>query len=286
MDILIIGGSRFIGPILVDELLKNNHQITIFNRGNIKSNYGERINFIKGDRNDGFRKLRKPIFDAVIDMCAYLSEQTKAAIDQLSFDFFLNVGTAASYNMPQNLPLTEKSPLGDWSLWGDYNKGKVGCEKVLRESRIKFATIRPVYVLGPKNYVDREHFIYSKIKNQEPILIPGDGQALVQFVFAKDVAKSIALLAEGKKTGAFNCAGDEIISLVDLVNEMGKIVGKKPIIKFNPDADGENFKEGEFPFANQSFFCSNKKLKKLGIEPTQLTKGLKENYENYYKYMI
>ncbi len=30
MDILIIGGSRFVGPLVIDRLLKKGHKITVF----------------------------------------------------------------------------------------------------------------------------------------------------------------------------------------------------------------------------------------------------------------
>ena len=38
MEILIIGGSRFLGPILIEQLLKNGHSLSVFNRGTIKLN--------------------------------------------------------------------------------------------------------------------------------------------------------------------------------------------------------------------------------------------------------
>ncbi len=283
MGILIIGGSRFVGHLVIDTLLKHYHKVTVFNRGQIQSDYRKEINFIKGDRNKGFEINEH--FDVVIDTCAYAGSQTKTAIEQLSFDFFVNLGTAASYKKTELFPLTESSPLGDWPLWGDYNKGKVECERILEKSGVKFATIRPVYILGPKNYVDREHFIYSRIKKGLPLILPGDGEAIVQFVFAKDVAKSIVLLVENKIEGAFNCAGNEVITLIRLVEEMGKIMELKPTIQFNPDTDQENFDEKEFPFANENFFCSNEKLRNLGIAFTPLLRGLKEDYENYYKHI-
>lgn len=154
---------------------------------------------------------------------------------------------------------------------------------VLRGSRIKYATIRPVYILGKANYIDREHFIYSRILRRSPLVLPGDGKAKVQFVFAEDVADSIVLLTERKSEGAYNCAGDDVVSLVELADMMGKILSVKPIIKFNPATDGANFNEEEFPFANETFICSNNKLKKLGIVFTPLEKGLREDYDNYYK---
>jgi len=120
MEILVIGGSRFVGPLLIEELIKKGHRITVFNRGQIKVDYPDGVIFIKGDRNSIFGI--KKHFDAVIDMCAYNGEQTGKALKELSFDFFLNFGTAASYQKPDKFPLTEKSPIGEWQLWGGYNK--------------------------------------------------------------------------------------------------------------------------------------------------------------------
>ncbi|MBU1681760.1 NAD-dependent epimerase/dehydratase family protein [Candidatus Micrarchaeota archaeon] len=279
MKILIIGGSRFLGPIIIRKLLENGHNITVFNRGHIQNKY-ENVNFIKGDRDNGFPISEK--FDVVIDMCAYLGEQTRRAINDLSFDFFIHMSSAASYKKSQSFPLTEESPLGDWPLWGEYNEGKVQCEDALERSGINYASIRPVYILGPNNPADREHFIYSKIKQNIPLILPGNGQASIQFVFAEDVANCIVLLAEKKLSGLYNCAGDDTITLQNLVLEIGKIVGTEPIIDYNPDADGENFDISQFPFANETFVCSNEKFRKLGIKFTPLIAGLKEDYKNYY----
>lgn len=283
MDILVIGGSRFVGPLLVERLLRKKHRVTVFNRGFLQSHY-KGVEFVQGDRDDGFRIKER--FDAVIDMCAYTPRQTKTALEQIDSGFFVHMSTAAVYKKTEIFPLTEQSPIGDWPLWGDYNKGKVGCERVLEESGVRFAAIRPVYILGPKNYCDRERFIYSRIRAGVPLVIPGNGKALIQFVFAKDVAESIALVTEKKAKGAFNCAGDEAITLRGLVEEMGKIVGKTPLYRFNPERDGENFDDTEFPFANENFVCSNARLRKLGMEFTSLLKGLKEDYQNYYSKVV
>ncbi len=279
MEILVIGGSRFVGPLVVEKLLQKKHKITLFNRGNHKFNF-ESVKVISGDRNNGFRISKK--FDVVVDMCAYNGKHTATALEQLKFDFFVHMSTAAAYKKTEIFPLTEESPLGAWPVWGEYNKGKVECEQVLASSNKKYATVRPVYILGPNNYCDREHFIYSRIKAGSEILVPGDGQAKVQFVFAKDVAESIAKIIEKQTTGAFNCACSKIITLNGLVEEMGKIVGKTPKIKLMPEHDGVNFSKTEFPFANETFVCSNEKLKRLGVKFTPLVKGLEEDYRTHY----
>lgn len=283
MNILIIGGSRFVGPLLIKKLQEKRHAVTVFNRGILQSTYSN-LRFIQGDRNNGF--FIPQHFDVVIDMCAYTGEQTTQALKDLHFDFFVHFSTVAVYKKTTHFPLTEQSEIGSWPLWGSYNKGKVACEKVLQKSGITHATLRPVYILGGNNYLDRERFMYAHIKNKKPLLLPGDGSAQVQFVFVEDVAASLALLAEKKVAGIFNCAEDEVVSLQELVTMMGKIVGVKPVLHYNKETDGALHNEQEFPFANETFYCENEKLKKLGLSFTPLLYGLERDYQQYYKKII
>lgn len=283
MKVLLIGGSRFIGPYIVKELIKNRHNITIFNRGQLQTKYHEKVKFVHGDRNTGFNIHEH--FDVVIDTCSYVGSHVKKVLDELNFDFLVNVGTAASYKKTHRFPLDETDELGSWPLFGTYNDGKVECEKVLKKSRKKFAIIRPVYILGQKE-LSREHFIFSKLKKKEAIAIPGNGQAVIQFVFVQDVAKAIVKIAENRIAGAFNCAGDEFITVQGLVEEMAKIAGVKPLMRFNANADMASFDKSEFPFANENFVCRNEKIKKLGIKFTPLVNGLKTDYLKYYKKVV
>ena len=136
MKILIIGGSRFVGPLIIDKLVEKGHDITVFNRGKTKSQYNN-VNFVQGDRRNGFNI--KDSFDVVIDACAYKGDHTKKAINELNFDFYLNFGTVASYKKTNKFPLTEDSEIGEWPYWGDYNTGKVECEEILKSSEDLFS---------------------------------------------------------------------------------------------------------------------------------------------------
>lgn len=283
-NIIIIGGSRFVGPLLIEKLLARGHKVTVLNRGRIKTAYPRGISFIQGDRNDGFGI--RDHFDVVIDMCAYNGRQTETALQELTFDFFVHFGTVAVYRKSETFPLRETSPLGEWPVWGDYNRGKIECEEVLEQSGRRCAVLRPVYISGPKNYADRERFIYAKIKHGAPLTLPGNGRALIQLVAVQDVAESLALLAEKKLEGAFNCAGDDVVTLKGLVEEMANIVGKESVIQYNPHTDGEKFSAQEFPFANENFICSNEKLKSAGIAFTPLSLMLRRDYESYYKNVV
>jgi nucleoside-diphosphate-sugar epimerase len=202
---------------------------------------------------------------------------------ELKFDYYLHVSTVAVYQKSEQFPLNEKSSLGTWPCWGDYNVGKVASEQAVRATNIPHAIIRPVYILGTENHVPREEFMYRKIAHEEKIMLPGNGQAIVQFTFVDDVVNAMVQLVEKKTGGAFNCAGDELITLKGLVEMMAEIVGGRAHITYNPATDGIYHNETEFPFANEHMVCSNAKIKRLGVTFTPLEEGLRADYESYYK---
>lgn len=285
MKILIIGGSRFMGPYIINELLEKDHDITVFNRGGATIAENSNIQYIKGDRNSGIDI--KDYFNVVIDTCAYTGDQTARSVNELNFDYYLHISTVSVYKKSEIFPLREDtSPIGAWPAWGDYNKGKVECEQILEKSGLKYAIVRSVYILGAKNHLPRESYIYTKLKKGEELILPGNGEAIIQFVFVQDVARMVSLLVENKITGIYNCAGDDLITLNGLVSEMSKIIGVTAKIKYDYSADDINYSKTEFPFANINFFCSNDKIKKLGIKFTPLIKGLAEDFNNYYKNII
>jgi nucleoside-diphosphate-sugar epimerase len=190
----------------------------------------------------------------------------------------------AAYKKTEHFPLIENdSPLGEWPLWGEYNTGKVGCENFLNKSRKSYASVRPAYMLGPKNHRLSEMFIYSKLSAGLPIILPGKGDAKIQFTFVEEVGELVSKIADQKASGLYNCAGDDIVTLRELVEKMAKIVGTKEKLLCNAAADGTNHDSKEFPFANESIICSNQRARTLGVTFRTLDQGLKRDYEDYYQ---
>ena len=84
MKIIIIGGTRFIGPSVVKKLYEQGHDITLFHRGKSKADLPEDIPHIYGDRNDltdfrdEFAKL-KPYL--VLDMAPITEKHAKDVVE-------------------------------------------------------------------------------------------------------------------------------------------------------------------------------------------------------------
>mgnify|MGYP002321514553 FL=1 len=52
MKILVVGGTRFFGIHMVEELLKNGHEVTIATRGNAKDDFGHKVQRLVLERTD------------------------------------------------------------------------------------------------------------------------------------------------------------------------------------------------------------------------------------------
>jgi nucleoside-diphosphate-sugar epimerase len=61
MDILIIGGTRYMGRIAVQRMLERGDNVTVFSRGNKKPDWWDRVRHILGDRDmrDDFKAKLK-----------------------------------------------------------------------------------------------------------------------------------------------------------------------------------------------------------------------------------
>lgn len=91
MDILIIDGTRYMGRIVVQRLLKRGDKVTVFSKGGARPEWWDGVEHIRGDRNDRSdftARLKGKSFDAVVDTQAYRKEDIESAVETFS----VNVG--------------------------------------------------------------------------------------------------------------------------------------------------------------------------------------------------
>ena len=67
MDLLILGGTGFIGPHLVRLAVSRGHRVTIFTRGRRNPDLPPEVTRLTGDRNGQLGALEGKRWDAVID---------------------------------------------------------------------------------------------------------------------------------------------------------------------------------------------------------------------------
>lgn len=285
MRILLMGGSRFMGPAIVDHLVRDGHELVVFNRGTRPLGRPD-VAELRGDRNrpqDLAQLGSQPPFDAVIDQSGYTGEQTALLLDVVGeTPLWLHCSSGAIYAPQLTFPWSESDPQGPWSIWGSYGQEKLACETQLQNRHDRLATVvlRLPYVLGPGNYAPREEFVFNRLLDDAPILLPGDGQALVQFVNIDQVAyafgAALRYATEHPGWHAFNIAGPRAVtSLRGFVTLCEEVAGRSArIVPTEEDVivDGVfNPAEAFFPFPNQPYVLDLDKAREVGVLPPEVS---------------
>lgn len=209
MQILVAGGTNFIGRSIVSTLSRH-HTVSVLNRGSRPVADG-RIRHLIADRNepDVLRELfaDSDAFDVVVDVSATDPNHVRGLLGGLGEQLpraYVLISSAAVYTPGAAYPIREDSHVGGDPVWGGYGEDKAACEELVRASGIEEVTIlRPPYVYGPENNEDREKWLWARMAAGEPIFVPSDGRALIQFCHVDHLA-SVVEEVVGPKGNARN----------------------------------------------------------------------------------
>ncbi len=223
LDLLVLGGTGFLGPHQVDHALARGHRVTMFNRGTRPNPWGDRVEQLTGDRDDkvgkGLAALREGSrrWDAVIDNTGYLPRHVRDSAQALKgrVGRYVFVSTVAVYDFAQGLRFDEASPLATMANPADetesgatYGPLKAECERELRAQLGERATIvRPSYILGPGDDTDRFIYWVERVRRGGDVLGPPNRHFEWQWVDARDLCPWLVQLAEQDRAGTFNAAG-------------------------------------------------------------------------------
>ncbi|MBM3737048.1 MAG: NAD-dependent epimerase/dehydratase family protein [Acidobacteria bacterium] len=305
MQVLVIGGTLFIGKLLVKELLKAGHKVTILHR-KPGHGFGKRVDELIADRNDAAslaRALTGRHFDAVYDnvydwergtTADQVSATARLVGDKLQRYVFLS--SVAAYG--DGLNHQEGDGLAKDDHPDSYVRNKAQSERALfrlhQRHGLPAVTLRPPYVYGPDNPFYREQFFWDRLKAGRPVLIPGDGRRLMQFVYVKDlVAAGLAVLEIPGAVGhAFNVANPRPVSQLDLVHSFAAAAKVQPVTVHVPREHLQA--AGGHPMRSPLYFgvyydmapitmVTQKIQRVLKWKATPFEQGLKETYRWYSK---
>lgn len=217
MDILFIGGSRFVGKHAVLEAVKRGHGVTLFNRGNQPLPTSE-ARHVEGDRNKDLELLANQSFDAVIDTSAYVPRQVRTAAAALSgrVDCYLFVSTISVYKDQTKAYQDEHSELSELEdptveeVTGEtYGGLKVLCERALDETfRGRRLHIRPGVIVGPDDPTDRFTYWPVRVDRGGEMLAPGKPDHPLQWIDARDLASWMITMLERNAKGTYNAVSE------------------------------------------------------------------------------
>ncbi len=231
MNALVIGGSGFVGNAVVRALLAVGFAVSVLNRGSRRL---EGVTQLTADRNNAHAvaaAVQGKVFDCLVDTNAYTGSQASIIAGmQLGITHAVVISSAAVYADRVRTPPLENDSIGGGSAWGDYGRGKTEVEEAYRAAGIPLcAAIRPPYIFGPNNDLDRESWFFRRIRHRRPILVPGKGWAVYQFVHEDDLGSAIvtwlarAAQVQSAAFEAYNVADPELVTSAGLTQLLARV---------------------------------------------------------------
>lgn len=213
--ILVLGGTNYLGPSIVQYAVDAGHEVTLFNRGITRPRLFRDIEQLRGDRRDprhGLNTLgRRRQWDAVIDVwpadAAMVEASAKLLADRV--DYYGFVSSIAVYRSFAQPWLSESAPLR-------LDEEGYGGEKARAETTLadlypdRFGVARCPSIFGPMDPGSTLHYWLRNFASSSEVLAPGSGGDPVQFVDVRDVARWLVDAAVRRQPGIFNTAAAPI----------------------------------------------------------------------------
>ncbi|MDP9226891.1 MAG: NAD-dependent epimerase/dehydratase family protein, partial [Actinomycetota bacterium] len=233
MNLLVLGGTKFLGRHIVDAALEQGHDVVLFNRGRTNPELYPQLEHVIGDRDGGISLLQGRRFDAVIDTSGYIPRVVRQSANLLSetSDFYAFISSISVYPDATPAAYSESAPTQKLenarseNVQADYGALKAACERVVEDAfPDRCLQVRAGLLVGPHDPTGRFTYWVSRIAAGGDVLAPAPAEAPIQLIDARDLAAWTVRMAAEATPGVFNATGPaERLSMGDLVMECARV---------------------------------------------------------------
>lgn len=302
-EILILGGTRFIGRVLVEQLLDDQSiSITLFNRGKSNTHLFPEAKRIVGDRNTtDFLAIAQQDWDVVIDFSGFEPASLESILPKLKGKVgrYIYISSLSSYRVQEyrDQLMTEDFKTNSCSDderkdgFGSYGPKKAECERILMKADwLDKIILRPAIVYGKYDYTDRFLFWFHRIRTHKKLILPNGGREMSNFTYVGDLAKIILKAIDIEEHSTFyNVTTHDVCTRRVLFDVMSEELGTQPEY-INVDGDellNAGYTPGSYSKIPLWFNCNekmadNRKVQKeFGIEFYSLQESIRKTIEHY-----
>lgn len=216
LRVAVLGGTRFIGRRIVDELVEHGHDVLVVHRGTSHApDLRDDVPHLHADRLDLYTvtdQLRRFDPEAVLDCAALGAADADAVLGAFpaggdlrlvvlsSMDTYRAYGSLHAGTVTDDVPIDETSPVrpdrypyrGQIPGMDDYEKLDVEERWLARGGTV----CRLPMVYGERDYQRREEFLLRRVRAGRREVPIGAGTALLTFGYVGDIARGVRLAIE------------------------------------------------------------------------------------------
>ncbi|WP_157416788.1 NAD-dependent epimerase/dehydratase family protein [Agromyces allii] len=220
MDLLILGGTQWLGRSLATEAVARGHRVVCLARGE-SGGVAEGAELVRADRSapDAYADVAGRTWDAAIDVTRQPGHARAAAVALTDAVGHLTFISSGNVYAAQNEPGADERaallpPLeADESTPETYGEAKSAIERAYGEAfAARFLAIRPGLIAGPGDASGRSGYWVARAaraaRDGGPVLVPDVLDDAAQAIHVEDLVRFVLDQAERGTSGAFNAVGD------------------------------------------------------------------------------
>ena len=309
MRSLVIGGTRNLGPSIVQGLLQQGHEVAVLNRGKTRDDLPEEVGRLRADRTNPtqFRQaLGDRKFDLVVDTTLYTGAEAETTAELLAgragHYIFLSTGQVYLVREGAERPYKEEDYAGtvmaeppksnesdhaNWLYGFDKRQAEDVFARAWTQGKFPLTSLRLPIVNSERDHYDRIYGYFLRIQDEGPILVPEDGGLPVRHVYGDDVVQAI-LKAAGNdlcKGKAYNIGQDETLSLDEFLRMLAQTMHceLKTVHMKREELEREGLLPDCSPFSGKwmSSLDNTRSKTELGMQYTPAARYLKKLVSYY-----
>ncbi|WP_395245374.1 NAD-dependent epimerase/dehydratase family protein [Agromyces sp. MMS24-K17] len=238
MDLLILGGTQWLGRELAAAAVARGHDVTCLARGEAGA-VADGVRFVASDRSspDAYAAVAGRAWDAVIDVtrvAAFAAEAAAALAGATRQAVFISTGNVyARHDEPGADETAALLEPGTRASDDDpYGTAKVACEAAYRAAYgDRLLVVRSGLIGGPGDHSGRTgYYVARAARDDAPMLVPDLGDAAAQLIDVRDLVDWVLGSLERGLTGTFDAVGERntvagvVASSLEVAGRRGEVV--------------------------------------------------------------